>query len=63
MMKKVLILFAVSALSASSCEKTRSQKPNMAARKEITEADLKTQDDRISYGLGFLGGSNIKRRG
>jgi hypothetical protein len=59
MMKIVFIILAVSALFASSCEKTQSQKPNVAATKEITEADLKTQDDRISYVLGFLGASGF----
>lgn len=55
-MKKVLILLAVAALFASSCEK-----PKPAAKKEITEADLKTEDDKVSYSLGFSMGSNFKK--
>ena len=57
-MKKVLILLAVVTLFAPSCEKTQEQKP--AAKKEITKADLKTEDDKVSYSLGFSTGSGFK---
>ena len=55
-MKKALILLAVAALFASSCEK-----PKPAVKKEITKADLKTEDDKVSYSLGFSMGSNFKK--
>ncbi len=55
-MKKVLMLVAVAALFASSC-----QEPKPAAEKEITKADLKTEDDRVSYSVGFSMGSSFKQ--
>ena len=60
-MKKVLILLAVAALFAFSCERTQPQKPKPAAKKEITKADLKTEDDKVSYSLGFSMGSNFEK--
>jgi FKBP-type peptidyl-prolyl cis-trans isomerase len=58
MMKKVLILFAFALLFASSCQEMQAQKP--AAEKEMTKADLKTEDDKISYSIGFSMGSRFK---
>jgi FKBP-type peptidyl-prolyl cis-trans isomerase FklB len=55
-MKKVLMLVAVAALFASSC-----QEPKPAAEKEITKADLKTEDDKVSYSVGFSMGSSFKQ--
>jgi FKBP-type peptidyl-prolyl cis-trans isomerase FklB len=60
-MKKLLILLAVTALFASSCERMQPQKPRPAAKKEITKADLKTEDDKVSYSLGFSMGSSFKK--
>ncbi len=60
-MKKVLILLAVAALFASSCEKMQPQGPKPGAKKEITKADLKTEDDKVSYSLGFSMGSSFKK--
>jgi len=60
-MKKALILLAVAALFASSCQRMQQQKAKPAARKEITKADLKTEDDNVSYSLGFSMGSNFKK--
>ena len=57
-MKKVLILFAFALLSVSSCQATQAQKP--AAQKEMTKADLKTENDKISYSIGFSMGSRFK---
>ncbi len=62
-MKRILILFAVAGLFVSSCDKMQPQKPNPAAENEITRADLKTEDDKQSYSLGFSMGTNIKKRG
>jgi FKBP-type peptidyl-prolyl cis-trans isomerase len=62
-MRGTLILLAVAALFASSCEKTEPQKGKPAAKEEITRADLKTEDDNVSYSLGFSMGSNLKRKG
>jgi FKBP-type peptidyl-prolyl cis-trans isomerase len=60
-MKKALILLAVATLFASSCEKMQPQGPKPAAKKEITKADLKTEDDKVSYSLGFSMGSSFKK--
>jgi FKBP-type peptidyl-prolyl cis-trans isomerase FklB len=60
-MKRVLILLSFSALLACACGKTQSEKPEPAVKKEITAADLKTEDDRVSYSLGFSMGSNFKK--
>ncbi len=60
-MKKVLILLAVGGLFVSSCDKPQPQKS--AAENEITRADLKTEDDKVSYSLGFSMGANLKKRG
>ena len=60
-MKKALILLAVAALFAFSCEKKQTQTPKPAVKKEITKADLKTEDDKVSYSLGFSMGSNFKK--
>lgn len=57
-MKKVLILLACALLFVSSCQKMREQKP--AAEKEMTKADLKTENDKISYSIGFSMGSRFK---
>jgi FKBP-type peptidyl-prolyl cis-trans isomerase len=58
MMKINLILLAVALLFVSSCQKTQEQK--LAAKKEITKADLKTENDKISYSIGFSMGSRFK---
>jgi FKBP-type peptidyl-prolyl cis-trans isomerase len=58
MMKKILILLALAAFFASSCEKTQEQKP--AAKKEFTAADLVTEHDKVSYSIGFQMGSRFK---
>jgi FKBP-type peptidyl-prolyl cis-trans isomerase FklB len=58
MMKKILILLAVALLFVSSCQKTQEQK--LAATKESTKADLKTENDKISYSIGFSMGSRFK---
>ncbi|UCD86220.1 MAG: FKBP-type peptidyl-prolyl cis-trans isomerase [Desulfobacterales bacterium] len=55
-MKKVLMLLVVAAFFASSCQEL---KP--AAEKEITKADLKTEDDKVSYSVGFSMGSSFKQ--
>jgi FKBP-type peptidyl-prolyl cis-trans isomerase FklB len=55
-MKKVMMLLVVAAFFASSC-----QEPKPAAEKEITKADLKTEDDRVSYSVGFSMGSSFKQ--
>lgn len=55
-MKKVMIIIAVAAFFASSCAA-----PKPAPKKEITKADLKTEDDKVSYGIGFSMGSNFRK--
>ena len=60
-MKKALILLAVAALFVCSCGKEQSGEPKPAAKTAITKADLKTEDDNISYSLGFSMGSNFKK--
>jgi FKBP-type peptidyl-prolyl cis-trans isomerase len=55
-MKKVMIIIAVAAFFASSCAE-----PKPAPKKEITKADLKTEDDKVSYGIGFSMGSNFRK--
>ena len=57
-MKNVLILFAFALLSVSSCQTMQAQKP--AAQKEMTKVDLKTENDKISYSIGFSMGSRFK---
>jgi FKBP-type peptidyl-prolyl cis-trans isomerase FklB len=59
-MKKVLILLAVAALFGFGCGKTEPETKS-AGKKEITKADLKTEDDRVSYSLGFSMGSSFKK--
>lgn len=59
-MKQVLILFAVAAFFASSCQKMESQES--IAEKEVTKADLKTEEDLVSYSLGFAMGSDFKKK-
>jgi FKBP-type peptidyl-prolyl cis-trans isomerase FklB len=54
-MKKVLILIAVAALFGFSCGESQTKS------KKITKADLKTEDDKVSYGLGFSMGSSFKK--
>jgi FKBP-type peptidyl-prolyl cis-trans isomerase len=60
-MKNALILLAVAALFVCSCGKEQSDKPKTAAKTAITKADLKTDDDNVSYSLGFSMGSNFKK--
>ena len=61
MMKKVLFFLAVAVLFVTSCKITQAQKPEPAVKKEITKADLKTEDDKVSYSIGFSIGSNFKK--
>ena len=58
-MKKVLVLLVLTVFLAFSCGKAESEKP--AAKKEITEADLKTEDAKTSYSLGFSMGQSFKK--
>ncbi|MBW2567126.1 MAG: FKBP-type peptidyl-prolyl cis-trans isomerase [Deltaproteobacteria bacterium] len=60
-MKKALILLAVATLFVCSCGKEQSEKTKPAAKTATTKADLKTEDDKISYSLGFSMGSNFKK--
>ena len=60
-MKRVLILLVFSAFLASSCGKTQSEDPEHSAKGEITKADLQTEDDRVSYSIGFSMGSSFKK--
>jgi FKBP-type peptidyl-prolyl cis-trans isomerase FklB len=60
-MKRVLILLVFSAFLACSCGNTQSEKPEHAAKKEITEADLKTEEDKVSYSIGYSMGQNFKK--
>ncbi len=60
-MKKALILLAVAALFVCSCGKEQSDKPKTAAKTAITKADLKTEDDKVSYSLGFFIFLNFKK--
>jgi len=55
-MKNVLILLAVVSLFASSCGKTQPQE-----QKAITGTDLKTEDDKVSYSIGFQMGSGFRQ--
>jgi len=57
-MKRVLILLVFSVFLASSCDKTQSEP---AAKQEITKADLQTEDDKVSYSIGFSMGSSFKK--
>ncbi|MBW1743539.1 MAG: FKBP-type peptidyl-prolyl cis-trans isomerase [Deltaproteobacteria bacterium] len=57
-MKRVLILLVFSAFLALSCDKTQ-QEPG--AKQQITKEDLKTEDDRVSYSIGFSMGSSFKK--
>jgi FKBP-type peptidyl-prolyl cis-trans isomerase len=57
-MKNVLILLAVVSLFASSCEKMQPQE-----QKVITGTDLKTEDEKVSYSLGFQMGSGFRQDG
>jgi FKBP-type peptidyl-prolyl cis-trans isomerase FklB len=61
MMKKVLIFLAVAVLFVTSCKITQAQKSETAVKKEITKADLKTEDDKVSYSIGFSMGSAFKK--
>jgi len=58
-MKRFLILLAGALLFVSSCQNIRDQEP--AAKMELTKADLKTEDDKVSYSLGFSMGKNFKK--
>ena len=62
-MRSVLILVAAITLFVSSCQQAEEQNSKPAEKKEITKADLKTEDDNISYGLGFSMGSRFVRDG
>lgn len=60
-MRRILVLLAFTALLAFACDKAQTEKSEHAARGEITEADFKTEDDRVSYSLGHSMGSSFKR--
>jgi FKBP-type peptidyl-prolyl cis-trans isomerase FklB len=60
-MRRVLILLVFCAFLASSCDKTQQEKPDPSAKGEITKADLQTEDDRVSYSIGFSMGSSFKK--
>ena len=62
-MKSVLIFVAAITLFVSSCQQAEEQNLKPAEKKEITKADLKTEDDNISYSLGFSMGSRFVRDG
>ena len=62
-MRSILILVAAITLFVSSCQQAGEQKTKPAENKEITKADLKTEDDNISYSLGFSMGSRFIRDG
>ena len=62
-MRSILILVAAITLFVSSCQQAKEQNAKPAAKKEITKADLKTEDDNISYSLGFSMGSRFVRDG
>jgi FKBP-type peptidyl-prolyl cis-trans isomerase FklB len=62
-MRSILILVAAITLFVSSCQQAKEQKAQPAEKKEITKADLKTEDDNISYSLGFSMGSRFIRDG
>jgi len=57
-MKRILIVLVGALLCISSCQKPQEQKP--AAKKEITKAALKTEDDKMSYSVGYSIGSRFK---
>jgi FKBP-type peptidyl-prolyl cis-trans isomerase FklB len=58
MMKNVVIVLAAMLLFVSSCQQSKEEKP--IAKPELTKADLKTEDDKLSYSLGFLTGSRYR---
>jgi FKBP-type peptidyl-prolyl cis-trans isomerase len=60
-MKRNLVLLVFLALFACSCGKTQSEKSEPVAKKEITAADLKTEDEKVSYSLGYSMGQNFKK--
>jgi FKBP-type peptidyl-prolyl cis-trans isomerase FklB len=62
-MRSILILVAAITLFVSSCQQAGEQKAKPSETKEITKADLKTEDDNISYSLGFSMGSRFIRDG
>jgi FKBP-type peptidyl-prolyl cis-trans isomerase FklB len=56
-----LSLVLVGVFFVSSCGQKETEVAKPAATGEITVADLKTEDDRISYSIGFSLGSNLRR--
>jgi FKBP-type peptidyl-prolyl cis-trans isomerase FklB len=60
-MRKILALLAVAVFFIYSCGQKQAEEPKAAEKKEITKADLKTEDDKISYSIGFSLGSNLKK--
>ena len=62
-MRSILILVAAITLFVTSCQQAEEQNAKSAEKKEITKADLKTEDDNISYSLGFSMGSRFVRDG
>lgn len=59
-MKSVLILLVVVSFFATSCQKMEPQEPK-PDEKAITGTDLKTEEDKVSYSLGFQMGSGFRR--
>ncbi|HNT27259.1 MAG TPA: FKBP-type peptidyl-prolyl cis-trans isomerase [bacterium] len=55
-MKKIIMLGIMVALFAAGC-----QKGGAAPKKELSKEDLKTQMDKISYGIGLDMGKNFKK--
>jgi len=54
-MKKIVILLVVTALFSFSCGE-----PTPGTKEELTKADLKTEDDKVSYAIGVSIGSNFR---
>jgi len=62
-MRSLMILVAAVSLFLFSCQQGPQENTKPAQKKEITKADLKTDDDNISYTLGFSMGSRFVRDG
>jgi FKBP-type peptidyl-prolyl cis-trans isomerase FklB len=62
-MRNFFILVTAIPFLVCACHPVQKQNSKVAEKKEITKADLKTQDDNISYSLGFSMGSRFIRDG
>jgi len=58
-MKKIMCLGVAAALFLLACDKLTS----VLSQKEVTKEDLKSQMDRVSYGIGLDMGKSFKRNG